>query len=187
MKRLLLILLLTSGMLTAIDHAASAQTAYMDSMQSWRKNYVENHELLKKREEQALLRFYPLNPNYRVQCNFERIPDGDWFQLPTSGTRSLMARKYGRLTFRLHDTTMHLFVYQLQFLLAKDETTNDLFVWFTDVTSAAATYGGGRYIDCVIGDIHDGVMILDFTIPPKENDLQVAILASEKNYGKKMH
>jgi uncharacterized protein (DUF1684 family) len=107
------------------------------------------------------------------------------------------------LTFRVHDTALHLFVYQLQFLLGKEDTKNDLFVGFTDLTSAADTYGGGRYIDCVIGDIHDGVMVLDFNkaynpycayttgyncpIPPKENDLPVAILAGEKNYGKKSH
>jgi len=202
MKQLLLILLLASGMLATIDHA-SGQTSYMDSLQSWRKNYVDNHELLKKPEEQALLRFYPLNPDYRVRCSFEKITGGDWFPLPTSGTHSDMARKYGLLTFRLHDTTLHLLVYQLQFLLTKQETRDDLFVGFTDATSAADTYGGGRYIDCVIGDIHDGTMMLDFNkaynpycayttgyncpIPPKENDLPVAILAGEKNYGKKMH
>src|SRR5258706_13222045 len=110
MKRLLLILLLTSGMLTAIVQAAFAQTANMDSLQSWRKNYVEKHELLKTLEAQALLRFYPLDQDYQVQCTFYRIPGGDWLQMPTSGTKPLMARKYGQLTFRLHDTTLHLLV-----------------------------------------------------------------------------
>jgi uncharacterized protein (DUF1684 family) len=203
MKRQLLIVLLNCGMLTAIGQTAFTHTAYVDSLRTWRKNYVETHELLKTPEEQGLLRFYPLNPDYRVQCSFERIPDGDWLPIPTSGARSLMARKYGRLTFRLHDTTLHLFVYQLQFLLAKENTRNDLFVGFTDVTSATDTYAGGRYIDCVIGEIHDGQMILDFNkaynpycaytsgyncpIPPKDNDLPVAILAGEKNYGKTTH
>lgn len=190
-------------MLTTVSELAFAQTAYLDSMQSWRKNYVEMHELLKTPEEQALLRFYPLDPEYRVECSFEPTSDGDWFPMPTSGAKTMMAKKYGRLSFRLHDTTLHLFVYQFQFLLTKEETKNDLFVGFTDVTSAADTYGGGRYIDCVTGDIHGGIMILDFNksynpycayttgydcpIPPKENDLPVAILAGEKNYGKKMH
>jgi uncharacterized protein len=203
MKQLQLILLLTFGMLASIGQTSFAQTAYMDSLQSWRKNYVENHELLKKPEEQALLRFYPLNPDYRVQCSFEPVSDADWLPMPASGGKTLMARKYGKLSFRLHDTTLHLFVFQFLFLLNKEETRNDLFVGFTDATSAGDTYGGGRYIDCVIGDIHDGVMVLDFNksynpycayttgyncaIPPKENDLPVAILAGERNYAKKMH
>ncbi|HEX4852444.1 MAG TPA: DUF1684 domain-containing protein, partial [Puia sp.] len=113
------------------------------------------------------------------------------------------ARKYGRLTFKLHDTTLHLSVYQFQFLMAKEDTKNYLFIGFTDLTTASDTYGGGRYIDCVIEDIHDGKLMLDFNkaynpycayksgyncpIPPKENDLPIAILAGEKIYGKKMH
>ncbi|HTR27829.1 MAG TPA: DUF1684 domain-containing protein [Puia sp.] len=203
MRHILLNLLLTSGLLAAFGPAASAQTAYLDSLRSWRKNYIENHELLKKPEEQALLRFYPLSADYRVACSFQPITGGGWIQIPTSGSKSLMARKYGRLTFRVHDTTLHLFVYQLQFLLGKEDTKDDLFVGFTDLTSARDTYGGGRYIDCVIGDIRNGTMILDFNkaynpycaytsgyncpIPPKENDLPVAILAGEKNYGKQTH
>ncbi len=203
MKRIFWILLLGYATQTAFAQTAFAQTAYMDSLQSWRKNYVGKHDLLKTPEEQALLRFYPLSPEYQVLCTFEKASDSMYFPMPTSGTKAKMARKYGRLTFRLHDTTLHLVVYQLQFLLAKEETRDDLFVGFTDVTSAVDTYGAGRYIDCVTGDIHNGKMVLDFNkaynpycayttgyncpIPPRENDLPVAILAGEKNYGKKVH
>jgi hypothetical protein len=88
-------------------------------------------------------------------------------------------------------------------LLAREETRDYLFIGFTDMTSAAETYGAGRYIDCVTGDIRGNTMLLDFNkaynpycayaagyncpIPPRENDLPVAILAGEKNYGKKVH
>lgn len=122
--------------------------------------------------------------------------------MQTSG-KVKTARKYGRLTFRLHDTTMHLIVFQLQMLLQKPETRDYLFVGFTDVTSAVDSYGAGRYIDCTIGDIHNNRLELDFNkaynpycayssgyncpIPPKENDLPVAILAGEKNYAGKVH
>lgn len=168
-----------------------AQSAYIDSLQSWRKNYVETHELLKTPEERSLLRFYPINYDYKVDCSFERLADSAWFQMPTSGAKVRTARKYGQLTFVLHDTTMHLIVFQLQFLLAKAETRDYLFVGFTDATSAVDTYGAGRYIDCVIGDIHGGKMVLasgyNCPIPPRENDLPVAILAGEKNYGGKTH
>jgi uncharacterized protein (DUF1684 family) len=181
----------------------SAQSAYIDSMKVWRKNYVDTHELLKTPEERSLLRFYPISREYRVDCSFERLADSAWFEMPTSGTKAKTARKYGRLSFVLHDTTMHLVVFQLQMLLAKAETRDYLFVGFTDVTSAVDTYGAGRYIDVMIGDIRRGRMVLDFNkaynpncayatgyncpIPPRENDLPVAILAGEKNYGKKLH
>ena len=197
-KRLGLFLLFTLAV-----QGSRAQSAYIDSLQTWRKNYVDTHELLKTPEERSLLRFYPIDHNYRVDCSFERLADSAWFQMPTSGAVVRMARKYGRLKFRLHDTTMHLVVFQLQFLLAKAETRDYLFVGFTDMTSAVDTYGAGRYIDCVIGDIRGGKMVLDFNkaynpycayttgyncpIPPRENDLPVAILAGEKNYGGKAH
>lgn len=197
-KRLLLILLFA-----AATQRSQAQTAYMDSIQSWRTNYIGTHELLKTAEERSWLRFYPLSAGYRVQCKFERLADSAWFPMQTSGAKAQMARKYGRLTFRLHDTTLHLVVYQMQGLLAREETRNYLFIGFTDVTSAIDTYGAGRYIDCETKDIHGSSMVLDFNkaynpycayttgyncpIPPRDNDLPVAILAGEKNYGKKTH
>ncbi|HVU98425.1 MAG TPA: DUF1684 domain-containing protein [Puia sp.] len=180
-----------------------AQTPYIDSMQAWRNNYVNTHELLKTPEERSLLRFYPLDAAYKVECTFEKVSNSPWLPMPTSGTVTKMARKYGVLSFRLHDTVMHLVVFQMQQLLAKEGTKDYLFVGFTDATSALDTYGAGRYIDCTTADIHGDRMTLDFNkaynpycayttgyncpIPPRENDLPVAILAGEKNYGKKVH
>jgi len=196
-KRVILLLVLVSGMLVS-----RGQSSYMDSLESWRKNYIDTHEILKTPEERSLLRFYGINPDYRVDCSFERLADSGWFEMQTSG-KPKTARKYGRLTFKLHDTTMHLVVFQLQKLLGNAATRDFLFVGFTDVTSAVDTYGAGRYIDCMIGDIRDNGMVLDFNkaynpncaytsgynfpIPPRENDLPVAILAGEKNYGGKTH
>ncbi len=75
---------------------------------------------------------------------------------------------------------------------------NYLFLPFTDLTNGNGTYGGGRYIDLEIpkGD----TMVIDFNksynpycayngkyscpIPPKENDLNIAIKAGVKNYSK---
>jgi len=180
-----------------------AQTTYMDSIQSWRKNYIETHELLKTPEERSLLRFYPLDPAYRIECEFQPLPNSPWSPMMTSGAKPQMARKYGLLTFKVHDTLLHVTVFQMQALMANEATKDYLFVGFTDATSAIDTYGAGRYIDCAIGDIHGNSMVLDFNkaynpycayktgyncpIPPRENDLPVAILAGEKNYGKKIH
>ncbi|MBS1602915.1 MAG: DUF1684 domain-containing protein [Bacteroidetes bacterium] len=184
------------------EQRSGTQTGYIDSLLGWRRNYIETHEILKTPEERRLLRFYGVNPDYRVDCSFERVADSGWFEMQTSG-KPKTARKYGRLTFKLHDTTLHLVVFQLQMLLARADTREFLFVGFTDVTSAVDTYGAGRYIDCMIGDIHGNKMVLDFNkaynpncaytsgyncpIPPRENDLPVAILAGERNYGGKIH
>ena len=197
-KAVLAILLFVSA-----GHISRAQGTYMDSLQSWRKNYIETHELLKTPQERSLLRFYPLDGIYRVVCGFKMLPNSQWQPMPTSGAKPQIARKYGLLTFRLNDTLLHLVVFQMQALLANEATRDYLFVGFTDATSAADTYGAGRYIDCTIGDIHGNTIVLDFNkaynpycayakgydcpIPPRENDLPVAILAGEKNYGNKVH
>lgn len=182
---------------------SQTNTTYLDSLQNWRKDYIETHGALRTPEQKSFLRFYPLDASYRVLSTFEKETDSSWFKVPTAGTISQICRKYGRLTFTVHDTTLHLVLYQIQSLMGKEDTKNVLFIGFTDQTSAVDTYGAGRYIDCIIGEIHGGTLLLDFNksynpycaymtgynclIPPRENDLPVAILAGEKNYGKKLH
>lgn len=197
-KILLAILLLASTF-----QVSQAQTKYQDSLQTWRKNYIDTHELLKTPEERSFLRFYPIDSAFKVACEFKPLPNSPWLPLSTSSPKPQTARKYGTLTFRLKGQSLHLAVFQMQALLANEATKDYLFVGFTDSTSALDTYGAGRYIDCTTGDIHGNTMILDFNkaynpycayaagyscpIPPRENDLPVSILAGEKNYGKKVH
>ncbi len=80
---------------------------------------------------------------------------------------------------------------------------NYLFLPFTDLTSGEESYGGGRYIDLETTDIFNNKVIIDFNkaynpycayasgyncpIPPRENDLPVAVKAGEMNFGKKVH
>jgi uncharacterized protein len=200
MKPLFFASLLAFSGLTCL---AQTNKAYHDSLQAFRANYINTHEVVKTNEDRMLLQFFPLDPSYRVTCRFEKLTGSEWFPMATSGAATQMHRKYGRLTFSIHDTTFHLFVYQSQSLLTVKGYEGYLFVPFTDITSGETTYGAGRYLDCDINDIQGETMRLDFNkaynpycaytagyncpIPPKENDLQVAILAGEKNYGKKIH
>ena len=77
-----------------------------------------------------------------------------------------------------------------------------LFIFpFTDATSGEESYINGRYIDLSLSDIKNDKLIIDFNfaynpycayvsnlyncpIPPKENDLPVAIRAGEKTFPK---
>jgi uncharacterized protein (DUF1684 family) len=177
--------------------------AYLDSLQSFRENYINTHEVVKTKEDRALLQFFPVDPSYRVKCQFEKTDHSEWFPMNTSGTAKQMHRIYGKLSFVLHDTTLHLFVYQSQNLLQTNDYKDYLFIPFSDVTSGEDSYGAGRYLECYISDIHGGTLLLDFNkaynpycaysagyncpIPPRENDLPVQVRAGEKNYGKKGH
>jgi uncharacterized protein (DUF1684 family) len=199
MNRSLLLLLLVLRVLGSHAQKSNAP-GYMDSIKAFRAGYVQTHELLTTTEQKALLRFYPLDPAYRVIARFEKYADSPWFPMATSGGAPQIQRKFGRLTFAIHDTVLHLMVYQSQALLQNAATRDYLFIPFTDATSGIDSYGAGRYIDCAVGDFRNGSLELDFNkaynpycayvtgyncpIPPRENDLPVAIPAGEKNYGK---
>jgi uncharacterized protein (DUF1684 family) len=199
MNRSILLLLFVLGALSGAAQKMNTR-GYIDSIKAFRADYIQTHELLTSAEQKALLRFYPINPTYRVVARFEKFVDSPWFPMATSGKTPKIQRKYGRLTFSLHDTVVHLTIYQSQALMQKAATRDYLFIPFTDVTSGIDSYGGGRYIDCAINDILSGILVLDFNkaynpycayaagyncpIPPHENDLPVAIQAGEKNYGK---
>ena len=199
MNKSFLTLLLLLGVLGGYSQQR-APSGYMDSIKAFRADYIQTHELLTTAEQKALLRFYPLNPSYRVVARFEKYADSPWFAMATSGAGHQTQRKYGRLTFVLHDTTVQLMIYQSQALLQNAATRDYLFVPFTDATSGADSYAAGRYIDCQVSDIRGGQMVLDFNkaynpycayttgyncpLPPHENDMPVAIYAGEKNYGK---
>ena len=77
---------------------------------------------------------------------------------------------------------------------------NYLFVPFTDATTGDESYGSGRYLEFYIADIQNNTLQLDFNkaynpycayaagykcpIPPRENNLPLAIKAGEKNFAK---
>ncbi|MFT6742597.1 MAG: hypothetical protein ACJAVF_004118, partial [Paraglaciecola sp.] len=109
-------------------------------------------------------------------------------------------KKYGVFTFKIDSTEHQLAVYQ-NLRLAKMPGFQDyLFLPFRDWTNSETTYGGGRYLDFKTTDIVDGKMTIDFNktynpwchysdgyncpIPPKENHLEVEIVAGERNFGK---
>lgn len=80
---------------------------------------------------------------------------------------------------------------------------NYLFLPFTDLTNAVTTYGAGRHIDVETTDIKAGKLIIDFNkaynpycayaagfqcpLPPGECNLDIAVEAGEKTFGKPVH
>ena len=78
-----------------------------------------------------------------------------------------------------------------------------LFIPFMDATTGEETYESGRYFDFSINDIKENMLLVDFNkaynpycaytagyncpVPPKENRINVAILAGEKKFLKSAH
>jgi hypothetical protein len=96
----------------------------------------------------------------------------------------------------LHGEQYSLFIYQSENLLKKEGMEDYLFLPFTDATNNIATFGGGRYLDFKMADIKNNQLIIDFNkaynpycafgegyscpIPPRENDMEIKIVAGEK-------
>ena len=176
--------------------------SYKDSLIEYQQNYIVTHEVVGK-EDKKYMQFYDIDKNFRVTASFKKIDDKEGFDMNTSSGMKKKYFKYGLLTFRLHDSLLHLYVYQSKELMKQEKLKEYLFVPFGDATSGFESYGGGRYIDFYISDIKDNKVAIDFNkaynpycayttgyncpLPPLENLLKVPIAAGEKNYGKKIH
>ncbi|NJW53713.1 DUF1684 domain-containing protein [Salinimicrobium oceani] len=155
---------------------------------------------LSEKERQAFssLEFFPDNPAFRVEAEFLRTPNETPFEMPTTTERKPVYVKYGELYFSLNNREYKLNVYQSQDLNRKEEYKDYLFLPFTDLTNGNTSYAGGRYVDLKIPE--GKIVMLDFNkaynpycaysgkyscpIPPKENDLELAINAGVKDYKK---
>jgi len=179
-----------------------SQRSYADSVQSYIDAYVKDHEVVTG-DDKKYFRFFPIDENYRVVADFEKSKGNKWFLIETSGPEKKMYRVYGTLTFIIHDTFAKLNLYQSQNLLVDPKYKDYLALMFTDKTSGDETYEAGRYLDFTLSDIKNNKVIIDFNkaynpycayvkdkyncpIPPRENNLPVAIEAGEKTYRKKI-
>lgn len=173
---------------------------YTDSLATFRNKYVDEHEVIKGEDRQSI-RFFPIDGSYCIKARFEKAKEEPWFKIATSGTEKKTYRVYGTLYFSIHDTALTLQVHQSQGLLDVPKYADYLLIAFTDRTSGDDTYENGRYIDATTGEMEQGTYILDFNkaynpycayvsnvyncpLPPKENDLKVAIRAGEMKFGK---
>lgn len=137
------------------------------------------------------LDFFPIDLKYIVKASFIKNDFPVPFEMATSTDRKPLYQKYGSLYFKVDDIKCELPVYQNVSAMQKEEYKNYLFVPFTDKTNGKESYGGGRYLDLELP--LEAEVILDFNkaynpycaynhkyscvIPPKENDLKVAIKA----------
>lgn len=138
--------------------------------------------------------FFEIDSNYRIEATFVRTLNALPFQMKTSSGSLPIYEKYGEAIFYLEGEKITLSIYQSHTLREKEEYKNHLFLPFTDATSGAETYLGGRYLDLEIPE--GNTIVIDFNkaynpycayadgyscpVPPQENNLGVKILAGIK-------
>jgi uncharacterized protein len=177
------------------------QNAYADSLKSYINNYIQTHDVING-DDKKYFCFFPADELYCVKAKFKKIINGQWFQMETSGRIKKAFRVYGVAEFSIHDTALTLNIYQSQNLMQDTQYNDYLFLPFTDLTTGIESYHTGRYIDFTIKDIKNRELTIDFNkaynpscayvsgkyncpVPPKENNLPIAIKAGEMNFGKK--
>jgi len=151
---------------------------------------------LEEEQKKALdsLDFFPIDPSFKVRGRLVPVANKRIVEIPMSDGTLERYIRHSFVEFEYNGEAI-----QLLLLQAEDEfDLRNFFLAFADGTSAAETYGGGRYINLR----QDGAssITIDFNlaynpycaynpdfacpIPPRENILEIPIRAGEKNYDK---
>jgi uncharacterized protein (DUF1684 family) len=194
MNKLIFTILFTAFCCTL--HAQKKEQSAAEFQQELVEDYKnpEKSPLKQKAKKFKGHEFFKIDSAYRVEATFVRALNALPFRMKTSSSALPVYEKYGEAVFYLEGEKLTLSIYQNHSLREQEEYKNHLFLPFTDATNGEETYLGGRYIDLEIPE--GNTIVIDFNkaynpycayadgyscpIPPKENGLQVKILAGIK-------
>ena len=131
------------------------------------------------------LKYYPENPDLRLEIPIERLDEKETIQIQTSTGYIQEYTRFGKINFQVEGQPVTLTVY---------ENDYGLFLPFVDSLAGSETYAAGRYLEPRSGT--DGRYLVDFNLAynpycayndawscpltPWENRLKVPIRAGEK-------
>lgn len=214
MKRILciLIVLLTSCRSEKRYHDNTADQVVADTLSRTERHLAEIRDFQKEMNDYFTdpgssplpkgtivdfkgLAFFPVDEQYRVMAYLERLPEQEFFLMPTTTEHRVTQRVYGRVHFRLRQQDLVLPVYQDPSHLETTDLKDHLFLPFTDKTNGKTTYGGGRYLDMTIPE--GDSIVIDFNkaynpycaynpkyscpLVPSENHLDMEVLAGMRS------
>lgn len=137
------------------------------------------------------LQYFPVNPSLRLEAKLDKSAFPTYFSLFQDSSVTQIHQEVGVLKFEIEGST-----YALKAFRSAGQAKHQLFVPFKDLSNGKLTYGGGRYVDAVLGE--DSLVKLDFNLAynpycaynerfvcaavPATNSLPIEVLAGEKNY-----
>jgi len=140
------------------------------------------------------LKYFDPNPKFRITADLEPVENKKMVVLQTSDGKEQQYIEYAYATFTIDEVKCKLLILEVA---DAGPFRGTLFLAFADQTSAIETYGAGRYLEVKKTPGAQSIT-LDFNeaynpycaysdsfscpFPPKENVLNVAILAGEKTY-----
>jgi uncharacterized protein (DUF1684 family) len=154
------------------------------------KNSAESP--ITKRDSFQGLRYFPINPDFRIKARFEIIKNAVPYPIQMTKSDPENYVKFGYAIFKYQGK-------EYKMLVLHKPGDKFLFLPFKDASNGKTTYEGGRYINNVAFPKTDEI-ILDFNyatnpycvynpdytcpIPPKENKLDFPVEVGEKKYEK---
>ena len=157
-----------------------------------RNDFMKNSDVspfIKNHVSYEELSYFPVDKSYKVQAKLYRLTKREKTKIVNSDQSESVYLKFARAKFQLKGKNCSL-------LILKPLTFGkNYFTAFMDNTSGKTTYEGGRYLDLNIEN--SDYLELDFNkayypycayvsdylcpLPPRENFINVAIEAGEKN------
>lgn len=183
----------------AIFLASSGEESAEEYIELVEKERKEKNEFMRTSSESPFtgkefgeLKYYPIDPAYKVMANVNQFETKELVELGTSDGKVERYQKFAYVEFELKGERQKLTLLRQ----AGPGMQNVTFLAFADATSGDATYGGGRYLDLSVKNARQ--ITLDFNkaynpycdynpsfscpLPLKENILSIAIEAGEKTY-----
>lgn len=201
------ILMLAVAMIIIVRFTA-CDKEYSPEIQSYindvEKSRIEKDEYMKNdssspfnfkdKVEFHSLKYYDINPDFVFKSKLNEFELKDTvIILGTKGEERKLLR-YGYFTFTKDKNEYKINVYEGK---SKAGQTYHM-IQFTDKTTGVDTYGVGRYLDFELSDDKNFIYTIDFNlaynpycayskeyscaIPTKEDHIDIAILAGEKNF-----
>lgn len=196
MKKVLFVVIPVALVVFFIFQGAGSDDEYLKSIKEFRE---EKHRFLKDSEGSPFVQkkinykpveFFPPDPSLKVNATLERLTSRETVSIANSDGSNVKYLKFANAEFKLRGKEYSLLI------LKALGFGNQYLTAFIDQTSGESTYGGGRYLDVVVGKSNK--VVLDFNkaynpycaysaeylcpLPPRENFLEVAIEAGEKDY-----
>ena len=201
MSRKILVSIVAVGVLAIVVYnfigTGTTSKSYIDEISALR---AEKDEMFKNSNDSPLtdeqlkqfnmLNYFPIAERYRIEADFSINSMEQTIKMAITDGSQRTYLVYGNAHFHLDGKELDLTVYK-----SVEGTSDYLFVPFYDKTSADLTYGGGRYLEPEL--LENGKLEIDFNraynpycaynpayrcpIPPRDNNLDVRILAGEKN------
>ncbi len=177
------------------------QKKYIGEIEKFRKekdDYMKNNPDSPFNQDKSAvfhpLKYYDVNPELVFKSKLYRNTVPDTITIFGTKGEARKAIRFGFVQFKYKNKNYKLNVYKG----TTKDGTDYYTIWFTDKTTGEETYGVGRYLDFDLNPDTNYVYTVDFNlaynpycsysakyscaIPSKEDHLDIAIEAGEKNF-----